>query len=73
MTGNPVTYPKILADMAFSRGDLAMVLIMLGVASAPCFMNDAARQARESRPWIAAERPNPHAGEIRHGDIHIFL
>jgi hypothetical protein len=59
--------------LPLSRSDLAVALIMVGVAFAPHVMNDAARAQQARHAWIAPDRPAPGADEIRHGAVHIFL
>jgi hypothetical protein len=68
-----VTHALISKLPAPARSDIALVLIMLGVAFAPHFMNDAARAQQARHAWIAPDRQTPGADEIRHGAIHIFL
>jgi hypothetical protein len=63
--------------MPGARSRIATLLIVgsgaLTGALAPGLLVHAAGALRTPPPWIAPDRPAPHADEIRHGAIHIFL
>ena len=67
----------IIRTMLARRSRFATLMIVasgaLTGALAPGLLVHAADALQPRRPWIAPDRPAPHADEIRHGAIHIFL
>jgi len=59
------------------RSHFAMLAIVvsgaLTGALAPRLLVHAAGALHPPRPWIAPDRPVPHADEIRRGSVRIFL